>query len=270
MAYGVPLADLIQEGRLSPAVPARVGRHDVLLERSFVGVFVYQICGDRVLVTHATNGYRDDVAAALLDAVSGLVRDDLGSTVRLVPVSVPGLALDRAALLGPGHTDFFAGAPLADRGMQVIPVHRSEAVDGEESEAFWPGVIGKNLSIRHHDWAREPSPRADVRRLDDGVGGLYRVSRNSRRSLGPALEKARTVLEQQLPDLPDGIALSVMDVRGYDLRLHRDRDRLRGTLHIPGQAQAVQVDIPRHAAWAAFGPLFGGAEPGPEETFAWA
>jgi hypothetical protein len=144
--------------------------------------------------------------------------------------------------------------------MQVIPVHRSEVVDGEEYEAFWPGVIGKNLTIRHYDWTREPSPRADVRRLDDGVGGLYRRNRNSRRSSKPALVKARTVLKQHLPALADDVRLSVMDVRGHDLRLHREWDRLRGTLQIPGEAAAVEVDIPRGSAWAVFGPLFGGAD----------
>jgi hypothetical protein len=261
MVDGAPLADLIQEGRLSPAVPARVGHHDVLVENGFVGGFVYQIRGDRVLVVHGNKGYRDDVVAALLDAVDDLAdADDLGSIVRLRPIEVPGFALDRAALLGPGHTAFFKNRPLADRGMQVIPVHRSEAVDGEEYETFWPGVIGKNLAIRHHDWTREPSPRADVRRLDDGVGGLYRRNRYSRRSSKPALVRARMVLQHDLPALADGVRLSVMDVRGHDLRLHREWDRLRGTLQIPGKAEAVDVDIPRHSAWAVFGPLFGGAD----------
>jgi hypothetical protein len=260
MVDGAPLADLIQKGRPSPAVPARVGHHDVLMESGFVGVFVYQIRGERILVVHANKGYRDDVVAALLDAVDDLAdADDLGSTVHLRPIEGPGFALNRAALLGPGQTDFFKNTPLADRGMQVIPVHRSEAVDGEECEAFWPGVIGKNLAIRHHDWTREPSPRADVRRLDDGTGGLYRHNRHSRRSSKPALVKARTVLEQHLPSLPDDVRLSVMDTRGYDLRLHREWDRLRGTLQIPGKAEAIDVNIPRLSAWAVFGPLFGGA-----------
>ncbi|MEV0399592.1 hypothetical protein [Actinoallomurus sp. NPDC050550] len=261
MADGAPLTDLIQEGRASPAVPARVGHHDVLIESGFVGVFVYQIRGDRILVVHANKGYRDDIAAALLDAVDDLAdADDLGSIVRLRPIEVPGFALDRAALLGPGQTDFFKNRSLADRGLQVIPVHRSEAVDGEEYEAFWPGVIGKNLAIRHYDWTREPSPRADVRRLDDGVGGLYRRNRHSRRSSKPALVGARMVLQHDLPALADGVRLSVMDVRGHDLRLHREWDRLRGTLQIPGKAEAVDVDIPRLSAWAVFGPLFGGAD----------
>jgi len=255
MVDHAPLADLINEGRLSPAVPGRVGRHDVLIEENFVGTFVYQIRGDRVLMLHGNNGYRDDVAAALLDAADGLADGDLGSTVRLIPIDVAGFALDRAALLGPGHTSFFKDKPLADRGMQVIPVHRSEAVEGEESKTFWPGVIGKNLAIRHHNWTREPSPRADVRRLDNRTGGpLYNVRKK------PALMRAELVLQHYLYDLPDGAQLSVMDVRGHDLRLHRDWDRLRGTLHIPGRPQPVEIDIPRRAAWAAFGPLFGGAD----------
>ncbi|MFI7610791.1 hypothetical protein ACIBP6_06080 [Nonomuraea terrae] len=261
MVDGVPLAELIQEGRPGPAVPARVGHHDVLVESSWVGVFVYQIRGDRVLVIHANKGYRDDVVGALLDAVDDLAdADDLGSIVRLRPIEVSGFALDRAVLLGPGHSPFFKNTPFADRGMQVIPVHRSEAVDGEEYEAFWPGVIGKNLAVRHHDWTREPSSRADVRRLDDGKGGVYRHNRHSRSSSKPALVKARMVLEQDLPVLPDDVRLSVMDTRGHDLRLRREWDRLRGTLQIPGKAQVIDVDIPRRSAWAVFGPLFGGAD----------
>jgi hypothetical protein len=261
MADDAPLADLIQEGRPEPAVPARIGRHDVLVESGWVGAFVYQIRGDRVLVVHAGKGYREDVVAALLDAVDDLAdADDLGSTVRLRPIEVPGFALDRAALLGPGHTDFFKNTALAERGTQVIPVHRSEAVDGEEYEAFWPGVIGKNLAIRHHNWTREPSPRADVRRLDDGVGGLYRRNRNSRRSSKPALVTARSVLKQHLPVLSNDVRLSIVDTRGHDLRLRRDWDRLRGTLQVPGRAEPVDVDIPRLSAWVVFGPLFGGAD----------
>ncbi|TDD46783.1 hypothetical protein E1286_19790 [Nonomuraea terrae] len=261
MVDGVPLAELIQEGRPGPAVPARVGHHDVLMESSWVGVFVHQIRGDRVLVIHANKGYRDDVAGALLDAVDDLAdADDLGSIVRLRPIEVSGFALDRAVLLGPGHSPFFKNTPFADRGMQVIPVHRSEAVDGEEYEAFWPGVIGKNLAVRHHDWTREPSSRADVRRLDDGKGGVYRHNRHSRSSSKSALVKARMVLEQDLPVLPDDVRLSVMDTRGHDLRLHREWDRLRGTLQISGKAEVIDVDIPRLSAWAIFGPLFGGAD----------
>ncbi|HXT91588.1 MAG TPA: hypothetical protein VN714_20250 [Trebonia sp.] len=255
MVDRAPLADLINEGRLSPAVPGRVGRHDVLIESNFVGTFVYQIRGDRVLMLHGNKGYRDDVAAALLDAVDGLADGDLGSTVQLIPIDVAGFALDRAALLGPGYTSFFTDKPLADRGLQVIPVHRSEVVEGEESKTFWPGIIGRNLAIRHHDWTREPSPRADVRRLDGKAGGpLYNCRKR------PALMRAEMVLQHYLHDLPDGVQLSVTDVRGHELRLHRDWDRLRGTLHVPGRPQAVAIDIPRHTALAAFGPLFGGAD----------
>jgi hypothetical protein len=263
MADRVPLADLINEGRLSPAVPGRVGRHDVLIETNFVGTFVYQIRGDRVLMLHGNKGYRDDVAAALLDAADGLADGDLGSTVRLIPIDVPGFALDRAALFGPGHAGFFTNKPLADRGMQVIPVHRSEAVEGEESKACWPGVFGRNLAIRHHDWTREPSPRADVRSLGNWAGGPL-----PGRAKKPVLMRAELVLKHYLHDLPDGVRLSVNDVRGHELRLHRDWDRLRGTLHIPGRPQLVAIDIPRQAAWAAFGPLFGGAgfEPAALET----
>ncbi|MEV5572091.1 hypothetical protein AB0L06_18770 [Spirillospora sp. NPDC052269] len=253
------LVDLIRKDRLDPAMPERIGRHDVLVERGFVGVFVYLIRGDRVLVVHANKGFRDDVLAALLDAVDDLVDADLGSIVRLRPIEVPGFPLDRAALLGPGHTSFFRDGPLEDRGMQVIPVHRSEVVDGEEYEVFWPGILGRNLSIGHSDWTREPSPRADVLRLDGGKGGPFRRSGNSRRSSKPGLMRAQMVIEQYLPVLPDGVQVSLKDTRGHDLRLEREWDRLRGTLDVPGQAELVDVDIPRVAAWDVFGPLFGGA-----------
>jgi hypothetical protein len=257
MVDDAPLADLIQEDRPGPAVPARIGRHDVLVESGF-GVLVYQIRGDRVLVVHANKGYREDVVAALLDAVDDLANsDDLGSLVRLRPIQVPGFALDRAALLGPGHSPFFKNTPLDDRGMQVIPVHRSEAVDGEEYGAFWPGVIGKNLAIRHHDWTREPSPRADVRRLDDVPNGPYDHHRSNAK---PGVVRARMLLERTLPTLPKDVRLSAMDTRGRELRLCREWDRLRGTLELPGEAEAVDVDIPRLSAWAVFGPMFGGAE----------
>jgi hypothetical protein len=211
------IEDLIQQRRPGPAVPGRIGRHDVLVEATGFGTSVYQIRGERVLTL-------------------------------------------RANQLGPGHTDFFARTPLADRGLQVIPVHRSEVVEGEEYESFRPGVIGKNLGIRHHDWTRRPAPRADVRRLDSGAGGLYRHNRRSRRSAKPALVRAESVLKRDLPGLLTGVEVSATDVRGHDLRLRREWDRLRGTLHLAGAAEAVDVDIPRHSALDVFGPLFAGAD----------
>lgn len=263
------ISELIQKGRPSAAFPARVGHHDVLLESNSYGEFVYQIRGDRVLVAHANKGYREDVAAALIDAVDSIDDRELGSKVRLIPIDVPGFALDRAAVFGPPNARFFRNRPLlAACGIQVIPVHRSEAIDGEEYERSWPGLLGKNLGILHDEWSREKSPRADVWRLDDGMGGLYRRNRYSRKTSRPGIVKAKTALERHLPDLLDGVRVSATDVRGHELRLHRDWDRLRGSLHIPGRAQAVEVDIPRHAAWEAFGPLFSGADfdPGVLET----
>ncbi|GLY78679.1 hypothetical protein [Actinoallomurus iriomotensis] len=260
MTEDAPLEDLIREGRIGTFAPARIGGHDVLVETDPIGTSVYQIRGERVLTLRGNKGYREEIVAALLDAVDDLAdADDLGSIVRLRPIEVPGFALDRAALLGPGHTAFFKDKPLADRGMQVIPVHRSEAVDGEEYATFWPGVIGRNLGIRQLDWTREPSPRADVRRLDDGEGGLYR-RKGSRRSPKAGTVTAKTVLKHDLPGLLDGVRLSAMDVRGHDLRLHREWDRLRGTLHLPGGSEVVDVDIPRLSALAVFGPLFAGAD----------
>jgi hypothetical protein len=240
------IADLIANCRNRPPVPARLGRHDVAVEHSFVGTFVYQVRGDRILVVQANRGYRDDVAVALLDAVDGFAEGDHGAAVRLAPIDVAGFPLDRAALLGPGCSDFFKKSPLAPRGMQVIPVHRSEAADGEDYESFWP-VLGWDEGLRHQQWTRDPSPRADVLRVDGVPDGRTGIT------------QAKWVLGQVLPGLPDGAELTVADVRGYQLRLHRDWDRLRGTLRFPAEARAaVAVDIPKNAGWAVFGPLFSG------------
>lgn len=257
------LEELIQEGRPAPAVPARIAGHEVLVEQSAFGTSVYQIRGERVLTLRANAGYREDVVAALLDAVVELAdSDDLGGVVHLRSIDVPGFALDTAALLGPGESDFFRNKPhLFGRGLQVVPVHRSEAADGEDCESFRWAVIGKGLGIDQRDWTRLPVPRADVLRLDSGMGGPLRRSRNSRRSSKPSVMAARTVLQMYVPTLPTGVRLSLRDMRGRQLELHREWDRVRGTLRdAPGQERPAAVDVPRHSAWQVLGPLFRGEE----------
>jgi hypothetical protein len=239
------LADLIQAGRPAPAEPERLGRHDVLVERAGLGTSVYLVKHGRVLTFRAVHGYREDVAEALLDAVADLMADDQGPVVWLRPLSVPGFRLDRAALLGPGETDFFARRPgLAERGLQVVPVHRSEAADGESAAEFRWAVFGRGLGLRAAHWDREPEPRAVL------VRGLRR----------PATVRARTVLDRDAPALLDGRDLCVRDMRGHELRLVREWDRLRGTL-IEAGGDPLPVDVPRLGAWAALGPLFLGADP---------
>jgi hypothetical protein len=132
------LAALVQDGRPAPAVRSRIGRHQVLVEDTPFGTSVYRIRGDRVLTMRANKGFRDDIAAALLDAVDDLVDgESRGARVHLRPIDVSEFPLDRAALLGPGQSDFFGGRPSLDRcGLQVIPVHRSEAAAREECDTF--------------------------------------------------------------------------------------------------------------------------------------
>lgn len=249
------LEELIQEGRPAPSAPVRLGRHDVLVEATGYGTSVYLVRGGRVLTLRANTGYREDVAIALLDATAGLMdADDLGDRVHLRPIEVPGFALDRAALLGPGRAHFFRGKPaLAGLGLQVVPVHRSETADGEACERFEHAVLGKGLAVRHHDWTRDPRPRADVRRLDDLPDGPYAGNRK------PTVRSAQDVLDREVPDLMEGVRLSLRDMRGRELRLHREWDRIRGTLHVPGEA-AAEVSVPRSSAWRALGPLFLGGE----------
>jgi hypothetical protein len=49
MREDTSLEGLVQHGRAWPSVPARIGRHDVLVEAGAIGTSVYQIRGERVL-----------------------------------------------------------------------------------------------------------------------------------------------------------------------------------------------------------------------------
>ncbi|MBE1535457.1 hypothetical protein [Actinomadura algeriensis] len=257
---------LIAQGRAAPSVPGRIGRHDVLVEEGHVGTTVYQVRGERVLAIRANQGYREDVVAALLDAVDGLAgRGDLGSIVRLRPIRVPGFALDRAALFGAGHSPFFSGRPLEDRGMEVVPVHRTEAADGTDAFRFLWGKLTKARC----DWDREPEARADVRRLDDGAPDLFfRVNpKRARPTVFPApdiLSRIAWAEAWAKPVMPPGVRLSIEDVRRHELRVHRAHDRLRGALHVPGEERIVEFDLPLRSVEEAFGPLFAGADFDPD------
>ncbi|MBB4930873.1 hypothetical protein F4561_001693 [Lipingzhangella halophila] len=269
MSSAQSLGELVQEDCPFPAVPGRVGRHDVLVEQSAFGTSLYRIHDGRVLTLRANTGYREDVAAALLDAVERLVDTDtgaLGRSVRLRPIDVTGFPLDRAALLGPGATRVFRDRPrLAECGYEVFAVHRTETADGDDHKVFAATVTGKNLGIREHDWTRDPRPRAEVRRLDGQPGGLYRRTRTSRRSTKPAFLPAERVLAQDAPNLLDGVHVSMRDVRGHELELRREWDRLCGTLRapvpVPESAQEVgdvQFSVPRNEGWRLLGPVFRG------------
>jgi hypothetical protein len=258
------IEDQIRQSRAAPAEPGRVGHHDILRETIRLPrgdmTSVYQIRGGRVVVVRALEGsYRDDVAAALLDAVDDLAEGtDLGPVVHLRPINIAGFPLDRAVVLGPAANRCFPGTPtLTARSVQVLPVHRSEVIDGEEGAGFWFAMSAKCLGGIDGLWARQPRPRAAVRLLDDWPGGPLRR--------GPSLFSvpARNLMEAYLLELPRGVRALVRDARGYEMVLHREWDRLVGTLAAPDGSPNINVVVPRHLAWEVFSPLFHGGNPDP-------
>lgn len=121
---------------------------------------VYQIRSGRVVVIRALEGsYREDVAAALLDAVDDLAEaNDLGTVVHLRPIDVAGFPLDRAVVLGPTANHCFPDTPaLAVRSVQVLPVHSSEVIDGEDSGEFWFAMSRKSRRHRRPVGATAPT-----------------------------------------------------------------------------------------------------------------
>lgn len=62
-----------------------------------------------------------------------------------------------------------------------------------------------------------------------------------------------------MPTLLDGVRLSVLATSGHELEVERAWDRVRGTLRAPDGTER-DVDVPRHAVWDVFGPLFGGGD----------
>lgn len=254
--------DLIAQSLSAPAESARIGRHDVLRETLRIPrgdvTSVYQIQDGRVVVVRARDGsYRDDVAAALLDAADEVAgADSLGAAVHVRPISVTGFPLDRAVVLGPAASRCFAGTPaLAARSVRVLPAHRSEVIDGEDSAQFWYVMSSMCLGAIDGLWARQPNPRAAMLLLDDWPGGpLVRTAR-------PVPIAAETLMGSYLPGVPRGVRALVRDVRGYELVLHREWDQLTGTLTAPQQPAGTSVAVGRQRAWEAFAPLFRGADP---------
>ncbi|QLY28196.1 hypothetical protein [Nocardia huaxiensis] len=264
MAQSPALAELIQRDRPNvPFAPGRIGRHEVWIETFTLRettTVVYHIRHGRVLAMLARSGYREDIAAALLEAVDELMdMPDLGAGVHLRPLGVAGVRLDRAALFGPGHTGFFATRPeFADCALQVVPVHSSELADGDDIEGRARGrVFGKVLGLDHRDWDRLPVPAARVQRVDDSPGGRYRANRRARNMTRPASTIAQDVFDRDLPEALHGPQeITVEGVFGQRFRLRRRFDRVIGTLRLPGDERVHPVDIPRDAGWALFGPLF--------------
>ncbi|MEU8798076.1 hypothetical protein [Spirillospora sp. NPDC048819] len=233
----------------------RVGRHDLLVEGG-VGTFVYRFRDDRVLVIACNRGYREDVVEALLDAVVDLVDGELGDTVHVRPIDVPGFALDRAVLLGPGQSPFWEkrDPELRECGLQVVPAYRGEVADGEPAERFRRAVTGKGLPFRAGHWDRDPVPRALVTRSSGPQRGVVVPKGRD------MIMSAETVLDNYGPRLPDGIEILLRDVRDRELRLRRDWDRFEGTL-ADGTSE-LEVSVPVDRLWESLGPLFHGEDTG--------
>ena len=234
----------------------RIGRHDVLIEEAGVGVFVYLFRDDRVLVTMANRGYREDVLEAMLDAVVDLMDGELGDVVRARPIDVPGFALDRAVLLGPGESDFWEGrdAELVKRGLQVVPAYHGEVADGEPAKRFRWAVMGKGLAVHGGRWDRDPVPRALVTRTEGPQRGVV-VPKATDMTM-----PAETLLDNYAKRLPIGIEILARDVRDRELRVRRDWDRFVGTL-VDGSSE-LEVSVLVDHMWESLGPLFHGEDTG--------
>ncbi|TDC41068.1 hypothetical protein E1281_37755 [Actinomadura sp. KC345] len=234
----------------------RLGRHDVLVEHGVVGVFVYLFRDDRVLVAKANRGYREDVVEAMLDAVVDLMDDELGDVVHARPIDVPGFALDRAVLLGPGETGFWEkrDAELAKCGLQVVPAYRGEVADGEPAKRFRWAFMGKGLALREGHWDRDPIPRALVTRTEGPKRGVV-VPKATDMTMS-----AETLLDNFAKGLPVGIEILARDVRDRELRVRRDWDRFVGAL-VDGQSE-FEVSVLVDHMWESLGPLFHGEDTG--------
>ncbi|TDB85728.1 hypothetical protein [Actinomadura sp. 7K534] len=254
---GLDLVALAKERRFTQDWESRrIGRHDVLVEEGKVGTFVYLFTDDRVLVAKANRGYREDVMEALLDAVADLVDGEFGDTVHARPIDVPGFALDRAVLLGPGQTGFWESRDpeLRARGLQVVPAYRGEVADGEPAERFRRAVLGKGLSVREGHWDRDPVPRALVTRDNGPKHGITVPKARD------VVISAETVLDNYAESIPPGIEILLRDVRDRELRLRRDWDRFNGTL-VDGRSE-LEVSLPADRLWERLGPLFHGEDTG--------
>ncbi|MFG2088692.1 hypothetical protein [Spirillospora sp. NPDC048824] len=248
------LVALAKEQRASQDWESKqIGRHDVLIE-GLIGTFVHLFRGDRVLVCQSNRGYREDVVEALLDAVADLMDAELGDTVHVRPIDVPGFALDRAVLLGPGQAPFWEkrDPELRERGLQVVPAYRGEVADGEPASRFRWAVMGKGLSLRHGEWDRNPVPRALVSRTNGPKRGLPLPKAQD------MIMSAKTALDNYARSLTPDIEIVLRDVRGRELRLCRDWDRYNGAL-TDGRNE-LEVSVPADRLWEALGPLFHGAD----------
>lgn len=255
--YESAFAELCRKRRFDPQ-PDRIGRHDVLVTDGFMKR-LFRLGEERVLAFNVeAASFRADSAEAMLDAATGVAVP--AGTIAVAPIDVAGFDLDRVALVGPGCDGFFSGSAMMEFGVELIPFHSCEYAEADDPALFRSAIQGKALGVRARNWSRAPVPRAIIWRLDDGAGGLYRHTRDSRRSGKPFIRDAKYTLDNDCRRLPDGVDLSITDVAGRELRLRRDWDRLRGTLRLPAGGES-EFDIPHDRAWEVFGPMFRGHDP---------
>jgi hypothetical protein len=203
-------------------------------------------------VLRATAGFREEVAAALLD-----LAPSFGSFhperphVRLAKLTAPDFSMDLATALGPGS--FFAenARALRSRAILVAPVYRQEIVEGESVDDFLFAASSKGAGIKLYDWTRAPTLRASFQLLDEWPGGPWR------KTSAPVATRGHSAIVT-LQRLTTGVRARVLDVFGRHVIVARDGDALRCEFHGPGQAEVVNLVLRNEEIAGAFDAMFRG------------
>ncbi|MEU4421901.1 hypothetical protein AB0F81_14850 [Actinoplanes sp. NPDC024001] len=238
------IIERIRIDRRHDATPARIGRHDVVVETVRLGAAVGELTtvfrvrdGVITLLRAARGTFRADVAATLLDTADRMP-GDLGGVVHVAELRADGLALDRAAVFRPSQA--FNDPELASLTVAAVPVHRSEVREGETTAAF-EETTGKLMRLPVNEWDRQPKPRAHARLLDDWPGGRMRKVKK------PGMWPAERLFTEVAPDLGIEVRLEATDVRGHRLVLSRTWDRLTGVLTLASDTEKHASSAETHA-----------------------
>ncbi|SIS03064.1 hypothetical protein [Micromonospora avicenniae] len=248
------LAERIRRARGRDQTPGRIGKHAVLIDtvRLPAGVVttVHRVLDGQVTVLRASaDSFRDDIAEVLLD-----VPPVAAGSIQPTSVSLPGVRLDHALVLGPG-VGSNRDPELNERTVTVVAVHHGEILAGEAEKDFHRAISSRGTGLGHHlnDWNRHPVLRADARLLDDWPGGVMRPSRK------PYPWHAERILSRVVSNGPADVRFEIRSTGGHNLVLQRQWDRAVGTLTFPDGA-STPVDQPRHDLWASLSPIFLGED----------